>query len=154
MLGGGIHLSAGLQSELDASVQLETRWGLTNAFKLCELMNQSRQEHQRLIEDVVMALSNEGEISRNLPFLPLIITQLKALRGNHEWQDLSSIRKCFKCRKDVQTRAFGNGISENRGGAPRTQGGCRVCGIYLWRKGNGMKRVHATDDNRASSIDL
>lgn len=47
---------------------------LTNAFKLCESMNQSRQEHQRLIEDVVMALLNEGEISRKLPFLPLIIT--------------------------------------------------------------------------------
>ncbi len=53
------------------------------------------------------------------------------------------------CRKDVQTRGFGREIDGNRGNPPKTRGGCKVCKVYLCRKGDCVKRFH----NLEASLD-
>ena len=119
---------------------------LVNAFKLCEPMG-TTQEHQKFLENVIVSLLREGgdtHRSRSPPS-PAII-QLKLLRGNHEWQDLDAIRMCIICRQDVRERGFGREISGNRGNAPKTRGGCGVCKVFLCRKGDCVKRFHATID--------
>ena len=46
------------------------------------------------------------------------------------------------CRNDVQKRGFGKEISGNRGGVRKTRGGCRVCNVFLCRKGDCVRRFH------------
>ena len=116
---------------------------LVNAFKLCQPMGTNRQEHQHFLEDVVMKLLNEGgDPHRVRPNPPPLTTQPMALRGNHEWQALKSIRTCFVCRKDHKERGFGLEISGNAPRTPRTRGGCGVCKVYLCRKGECVRRFH------------
>ena len=122
---------------------------LANAFKLYESSIstiRTGQEHQKFLESVVVELFKEGDVYRGRPNPPPIITQPHSLRGNHNWQNLKSIRVCVMCRKDNQDRGFGREISGNRGSAPRTRGGCAVCKVYLCRQGDCVKRFHATID--------
>ena len=124
---------------------------LANAFKLCEPMG-SIQEHQKFLENIAVDLLKAGDPCRVRP-LPPITTQPKPLRGNHNWQDLDAIRGCLMCRKNIweggcgrEVIGFRREISGNSGSAPKTRGGCGVCKVLLCRKGDCVKRFHATID--------
>ena len=120
---------------------------LSNTFKLCDPIGMFHNEHQKFLEDVVVELLKEGGDSyRDLPPLPSLATKPKPLRGNHEWQDLKSIRMCFQCRKNNRKRTFGTIISGNSVAAPRTRGGCAVCKVHLCRKGDCVTRFHTVED--------
>lgn len=66
-------------------------------------------------------LLNEGDSCRQQPSLAFVTIQPKVLRGNHELQDLGSIRQCIMCRKDIQKRVFVVETSGKKGDAPRTE---------------------------------
>lgn len=123
---------------------------LSNAFKLCEPMGQQRQEHQKFLEQVIVELLKEGKSCRKISSAPRLITQPKNRRGDHDWQDLGSIRVCVVCHRDIHNRGFGREISGNRGSASRTRGGCAICKAYLCRKGDCVKRYHDTKDSMES----
>ena len=90
-----------------------------------------------------MGLLEEGrEGNRSRPSPTSVTTLPKPLRGNHEWQDLKTIRQCLMCRLDRQKRGFGTEISGNSGGASKTRGGCAVCKVSLCRKGTCVERFH------------
>ena len=118
---------------------------LTNAFKLYESVK-IIQKHQKFLESVVVELLKEGDLCRVRPNPPPIITLSKPLRGNHDWQDLDAIRTCLMCRKNIQDRGFGREISGNRGNAPKTRGGCKVCKVFLCRKGDCVQQFHLSID--------
>lgn len=56
---------------------------------------------------------------------------------------------CVVCYKNIHNRGFDREISDNRGTAPRTRGGCAKCKAYLCRKGDCVKRYH----DRKESMD-
>lgn len=115
---------------------------LANAFKLCELIGQARQEHQIFLKDVVVKLLEKGAESRRLQApAPSISTQPKSLRGNHEWQDLRAIHECLMCCRGKK-RGFGREISGNREAPPKIRGGCIVCKVYLCCKGDCVRQFH------------
>ena len=116
---------------------------LVNAYCLCEPSRKERQEHQKFLEQVVMKLLKEGDISARKHQPPPPVTILpRLLRGNHNWQDLKGSRTCIQCRIDIKGRGFGREISDNSGISPRTRGGCKVCKVFLCRKGDCVKRFH------------
>lgn len=122
---------------------------LANAFKLSESLgttSNQAQRHQKFLESVIVELLKEGDLGRiRAPPPPIILQPMGSrggLRGKHEWKDLGSIRTCLMCRKNIQDRGFGREISGNRGGTPRTRGGCGVCKVYLCRKGDCISQFH------------
>lgn len=91
-------------------------------------------------------LLREGDLCRIRSNPPPPTTIAKRLRGNHEWQDLKAIRKCFMCRVNVLSRGFGREVSGNSENAPKIRGGCKVCNVYLCRKGDCVLRFHERED--------
>ena len=86
-----------------------------------------------------MGLLKEGRKDRRSRQPPTPLSTLpKPVRGNHEWQDLKTVRQCFMCRLDRQKkgfRRFGKEISSNSEGVRKTRGGCAVCKISLCKEG-------------------
>ena len=88
-------------------------------------MRTNRQEHQHFLENMIIKLLKEGGDPHRVRPNPPFITQSMALRDNHEWQALKSIRTCFMCRKDYKERGFRLKISGNALRTPRIKGGRR-----------------------------
>ena len=49
--------------------------------------------------------------------------------------------------KNIHNRGFSREISGNRRSAPRSRGGCAIYKVYLYRKGDCVKRYHDTKDS-------
>lgn len=118
----------------------------TNAFKLCEPIEMFRQEYQTFLEQIIMRLFEEGKPTSQSRQGPTSISTLpKPVRGNHEWQDLKTIRQCFMCRLDRQkndVKWFDNEISGNNEKVQKIRGGCEVCKVSLCKKGICIERFH------------
>ena len=87
-------------------------------------------------------LKEGGEYFRKRLPPSSIIIKSKSLRSNHNWQDLEGIRVYIIYRIDVKNRGFDRKISNNRGIAPRSREGYLIYYIYLYRKGDYVKRFY------------
>ena len=49
--------------------------------------------------------------------------------------------------KNIYNRGFSREISGNKGSTPRSRGGYAIYKVYLYRKGDYIKRYHDTKDS-------